>query len=97
MKKWLLVIRAPFLLLAVVLGFLGGYLTHCYDRWAFRWRKTPLSIVCFQIGAISIATAPGPGYLLLTGLAAALLLLALNRLITGQRILAGGPERVTGA
>lgn len=76
----------------VLLGFVAGYLTQCYDRWCLRWRKTPLSIVCWQMGAISIATAATPADLLLTGLAAAMILMGLNQLLARQRLPAPSPE-----
>ncbi|HOD80987.1 MAG: hypothetical protein BWX88_00966 [Planctomycetes bacterium ADurb.Bin126] len=77
----------------LLLSFLGGYLTQCYDRWCYRWRKTPLTIAVWQMGAVSIALATTPGTLLLTGLAASLLLLALDRLFSGQPLAIRRPTR----
>lgn len=64
----------------LVLGFIIGYLCQSYDRWNFRRRKTVLSVVCWQFGAISLALSGSPGQIFLTGFAAAMLLLWLNGL-----------------
>ena len=61
-------------------GFIVGFLCQCYDRWSFKRRKTVLSVVCWQFGAISLALASSLGQILLTGFAAAMMLLWLNGL-----------------
>lgn len=61
-------------------GFIVGYLFQCYDRWGFSRRKTVLSVVCWQFGAISLAFSSSLGQILLTGFAAAMILLWLNGL-----------------
>lgn len=61
-------------------GFITGFLCQCYDRWGFKRRKTVLFVVCWQFGAISLALASSPGQILLTGFAAAMILLWLNGL-----------------
>ena len=65
----------------VIFGFLAGYLTHLYDRWCFRWRRSALDTVCWQWGAVSIALATSPDMLLLTGFAAAMLIAGADRLL----------------